>query len=151
MALTVNRKIWQEVTPGCMKNLGWNTFCQVDLYLWKMTEDVIITITACSLPYLNGTNWRTIINFKGPRQNTKMAEIVPFRAGSRTWYFPITKCVSQPLFLDCAMVKWLDCLLIPLTVFAKSFAVETWQTPLVVMNAHAPRDRKEWCNFSGLM
>jgi len=79
-----------------------------------------------------------------------MSEIALFRAGNRTWYFPITRCVSQPLFLDFAVVKWLDCLLIPLTVFANSFAVETWQTPLVVMNAHAPRDRNEWCSFSGL-
>jgi hypothetical protein len=80
-----------------------------------------------------------------------MYEIALIRAGNRTWYFPITKRVSQPLFLDCAVVKWLDSLLIPLTELANSFAVETWQTPLVVMNAHAPTDRNEWCNFSGLM
>jgi hypothetical protein len=151
MALTANRKIWQEAMLGCMKNLDWNTFCQVDLYLCKLTEDVIITITACCLPFWNSTNWRTIINFKGPRQNTKMSEIALFRDGNRTRYFPITKCASQPLFLGCAVVKWLDSLLIPLTEFANSLAVETWQTPLVVMNAHAPRDRNEWCNFSGLM
>ena len=143
MTLTVNRKIWQEATPGCIKNFGWSAFCQVDLNLWKITVDGIITIPACSLPYFNSTNWRTIINIKGPRQNTKMSEIVLFRAGKRTWYFPIKKWVSHPLFfLDFAVLKWLDSVLIPLTEFANSFAVETWQTPLVVMNAHVPREKR---------